>query len=148
MSALAKFAGKVPSWLYATVLLYVLASAGMLYQRLLGNAQGRAEVQGCGMPTRRPARQRKRKRWRSALPRTWRKLGNRPPMRWPSRKPTMKKSMMCALALLLLSACASPPSVQVLDLPPRPVPVAPKEALQPIPPAGYFLTRWREIFKP
>lgn len=42
---------------------------------------------------------------------------------------------------------ASPPSVQVLDLPPRPVPVAPKEALQPIPPAGYFLTRWREIFK-
>ena len=26
--------------------------------------------------------------------------------------------------------------------------MAPKEALQPIPPAGYFLTRWREIFKP
>jgi hypothetical protein len=45
VSALAKFAGKVPSWLYATMLLYVLASAGMLYQRLLGNAQGRAEVQ-------------------------------------------------------------------------------------------------------
>ena len=45
MSALSKLAGKVPSWLYATVLLYVLASAGMLYQRLLGNAQGRAEVQ-------------------------------------------------------------------------------------------------------
>ena len=43
---------------------------------------------------------------------------------------------------------ASPPSVQVLDLPPRPEPVAPKEALQPIPPAGYFLTRWREIFNP
>lgn len=43
---------------------------------------------------------------------------------------------------------ASPPSVQVLDLPPPPVPVAPKEALQPIPPAGYFLTRWREIFNP
>jgi hypothetical protein len=49
---------------------------------------------------------------------------------------------------LLLSACASPPSVQVLDLPPRPVPVAPKEALQPIPPAGHFLTQFREIFKP
>ena len=45
MSALSKLAGKVPSWLYATVLLYVLASAGMLYQRLIGNAQGRAEVQ-------------------------------------------------------------------------------------------------------
>ena len=43
---------------------------------------------------------------------------------------------------------ASPPSVQVLDLPPRPVAVVPKEAPQPIPPAGYFLTRWREIFKP
>lgn len=43
---------------------------------------------------------------------------------------------------------ASPPSVHVLDLPPRPVPMAPKEALQPIQPAGYFLTRWREIFKP
>ena len=43
---------------------------------------------------------------------------------------------------------ASPPSVQVLDLPPWPVPVVPKEALQPIPPAGYFLTQWREIFKP
>ncbi|ATD62486.1 hypothetical protein CNX70_21810 [Janthinobacterium svalbardensis] len=49
---------------------------------------------------------------------------------------------------LLLSACASPPSVQVLDLPPRPVAVAPKEALQPIPPADYFLTQWRKIFKP
>ena len=45
MIALSKLAGKVPSWLCATVLLYVLASAGMLYQRLLGNAQGRAEVQ-------------------------------------------------------------------------------------------------------
>ncbi|WP_454775821.1 hypothetical protein [Janthinobacterium tructae] len=45
MSALSKLAGKVPSWLYATVLLYVLASAGMLYQRVLGNAQGRAVVQ-------------------------------------------------------------------------------------------------------
>ena len=43
---------------------------------------------------------------------------------------------------------ASPPSGQVLDLQPRPVPVVPKEAVQPIPPAGYFLTRWREIFKP
>ena len=43
---------------------------------------------------------------------------------------------------------ASPPSVQVLDLPPRPAPVVPKEPLQPIPPAGYFLMRWREIFKP
>ena len=43
---------------------------------------------------------------------------------------------------------ASPSSVQLADMPPRPVPVAPKEALQPIPPAGYFLTRWREIFKP
>ncbi|WP_436526571.1 hypothetical protein [Janthinobacterium sp. GB4P2] len=42
----------------------------------------------------------------------------------------------------------STPSVQVLDLPPRPAAQAPKEALQPIPPAGYFLTRWREIFKP
>ena len=59
----------------------------------------------------------------------------------------MKKLMTCVLALLL-SACASQPSVQVLDLPPRPVALAPTEALQPIPPAGYFLTRWREIFKP
>ncbi len=59
----------------------------------------------------------------------------------------MKKSTMFVLALLL-SACASLPFVQVLDLPPRPLPVAPREALQPIPPAGYFLTRWREIFKP
>jgi hypothetical protein len=48
----------------------------------------------------------------------------------------------------LLSACASPPSVQVLELPPRPVPVAAKEVLQPIPLAGYFLTRWNEIFRP
>ncbi|MDN2676691.1 hypothetical protein [Janthinobacterium sp. SUN033] len=31
---------------------------------------------------------------------------------------------------------ASPPSVHVLDLPPRSVPMASKEALQPIPPAG------------
>ena len=58
-----------------------------------------------------------------------------------------KVHCQCSL-VLLLSVCASPPSVQVLDLPPRPVPVAPKEALQPIPPAGYFLMRWREIFKP
>ena len=45
MIALAKLAGKVPGWLYGALLVYVLASAGMLYQRLLGNAQGRAEVQ-------------------------------------------------------------------------------------------------------
>ena len=38
---------------------------------------------------------------------------------------------------------ASPPSVQVLDLPPRSV--APRAALQPIPSAGYLLTRWRGI---
>ena len=43
----------------------------------------------------------------------------------------------CSPALLLI-ACASPPSV----------PVAPKEALRPIPPASYFLTRWREMLKP
>ena len=45
MSALFKLADKVPSWLYGAVLLCVLAGAGMLYQRILGNAQGRAEVQ-------------------------------------------------------------------------------------------------------
>jgi hypothetical protein len=38
--------------------------------------------------------------------------------------------------------------VQVLDLPRRSMPVATEEALRPITPAGYFLTRWREIFKP
>ena len=51
-----------------------------------------------------------------------------------------KVHCQCSL-VLLLSVCASPPSVQVLDLPPRPVQVSPKEVLQPIPPAGYFLTR-------
>ncbi|SIR63242.1 hypothetical protein SAMN05880566_1163 [Janthinobacterium sp. TND4EL3] len=45
MSALFKLADKVPSWLYGAVLLCVLAGAGMLYQRILGNAHGRAEVQ-------------------------------------------------------------------------------------------------------
>jgi len=43
--ALSKLAGKVPGWLYGALLVYILTSAGMLYQRLLGNAQGRAEVQ-------------------------------------------------------------------------------------------------------
>jgi membrane protein involved in colicin uptake len=43
--ALSKLAGKVPSWLYATALICVLAGAGMLYQRAQGNAQGRAAVQ-------------------------------------------------------------------------------------------------------
>ena len=33
------------------------------------------------------------------------------------------------------------PSVQVLDLPLLPTPVAPKEAMRPIPPEGYFLRR-------
>lgn len=45
MIALAKFAGKVPGWLYGALLVCVLAGAGMLHQRLLGNAQGRATVQ-------------------------------------------------------------------------------------------------------
>ena len=45
MSALFRLADRVPSWLYGAVLLCVLAGAGMLYQRILGNAQGRAEVQ-------------------------------------------------------------------------------------------------------
>ena len=42
MSALA---GKVAGWLYGAVLVFLLAGAGMLYQRMLGNAQGRAAVQ-------------------------------------------------------------------------------------------------------
>lgn len=45
MSALAKLAGKVPGWLYGALLVCVLAGAGMLYQRILGKAQGRAAVQ-------------------------------------------------------------------------------------------------------
>lgn len=49
MSALAKLAGKVPGLLYGAVLVCVLvcvlAGAGMVYQRMLGNAQGRAAVQ-------------------------------------------------------------------------------------------------------
>ena len=45
MIALTKFAGKVPGWLYGTLLVCMLAGAGMLYQRALGNAQGRAAVQ-------------------------------------------------------------------------------------------------------
>lgn len=45
MIALAKLAGKVSGWLYGAVLACALAGAGMLYQRALGNAQGRAAVQ-------------------------------------------------------------------------------------------------------
>ncbi|OEZ56956.1 hypothetical protein JAB5_10910 [Janthinobacterium sp. HH103] len=45
MIALAKFVDKVPGWLYGAVLVCVLAGAGMLHQRALGNAQGRASVQ-------------------------------------------------------------------------------------------------------
>ena len=44
MIALAKLAGKVPGWLYGALLVYILAGAGMLHQRALGNAQGRAAV--------------------------------------------------------------------------------------------------------
>lgn len=45
MIALSKLAGTVPGWLYGAVLVCVLAGAGMLHQRALGNAQGRAAVQ-------------------------------------------------------------------------------------------------------
>ncbi|MCX7289528.1 hypothetical protein [Janthinobacterium sp.] len=45
MIALAKLAGKVPGWLYGALLVCALAGAGMLYQRALGDAQGRAAVQ-------------------------------------------------------------------------------------------------------
>ena len=45
MSTLARLAGKVPGWLCSAVLVCLLAGAGMLYQRMLGNAQGRAAVQ-------------------------------------------------------------------------------------------------------
>jgi hypothetical protein len=45
MIALAKFADMVPGWLYGVTLLCVLAGVGMLHQRALGNAQGRAAVQ-------------------------------------------------------------------------------------------------------
>ena len=44
MIALAKLAGKAPGWLYGAVLVCALAGAGMLYQRALGDAQGRAAV--------------------------------------------------------------------------------------------------------
>ena len=46
-----------------------------------------------------------------------------------------------------LITCAALPFVQVLDLPQRPVPMAPEVAMRPIPPAGYFLMRWKEIFQ-
>lgn len=36
---------RLPGWVYGTVLLAVLAGAGMLYQRAAGDAQGRAAVQ-------------------------------------------------------------------------------------------------------
>ena len=45
MIALANLAGKVPGWLYGALLVCMLAGAGMLHQRSLGNAQGRASVQ-------------------------------------------------------------------------------------------------------
>ena len=45
MSALARLASKVPGWLYGAMLVCLLAGAGMLHQRMLGNAQGRAAVQ-------------------------------------------------------------------------------------------------------
>ena len=45
MTALAKLAGSMPGWLYGAVLVCVLASAGMVYQRAQGVAQGRAAVQ-------------------------------------------------------------------------------------------------------
>lgn len=45
MIALANLAGKVPGWLYGALLVCMLAGTGMLYQRSLGNAQGRAAVQ-------------------------------------------------------------------------------------------------------
>lgn len=45
MITLAKFAAKVPGWLYGAVLVCMLAGAGMLHQRSLGNSQGRAAVQ-------------------------------------------------------------------------------------------------------
>ena len=45
MIALAKLAGKVPAWLYGALLACAIAGAGMLHQRMLGNAQGRADVQ-------------------------------------------------------------------------------------------------------
>ena len=45
MIALAKLEGKVPGWLYGALRVCVLAGVGMLHQRALGNAQGRAAVQ-------------------------------------------------------------------------------------------------------
>lgn len=58
----------------------------------------------------------------------------------------MKNLPLFALVSLLLLGCAAPPSV--VDLPPPPKPKAPQAALQPIPPAGWFLNQWTEIFKP
>jgi len=43
--ALAKLAGKVPSWLYGAALVCALSGAGMVYQRAQGVTQGRAAVQ-------------------------------------------------------------------------------------------------------
>lgn len=45
MIALAKLAGKVPAWLCGALLACVIAGAGMLHQRMLGNTQGRTAVQ-------------------------------------------------------------------------------------------------------
>lgn len=64
----------------------------------------------------------------------------------PSKGYTMKNWLLSALTLPLLCACAARPSV--VELPPPPKPKAPQAALQPIPPAGYFLKQWHTIFTP
>ena len=47
-----------------------------------------------------------------------------------------------------LGALVAEHRAKAVDGDTRPVPAASQEALQPIPPAGHFLTQWREIFKP
>ena len=64
---------------------------------------------------------------------------------WP---PGRKYESEIEAAIAGCLSVASRPSVQVQDLPPRPTPIAPQAALQPIPLASYFLTRWGEIFRP
>lgn len=59
---------------------------------------------------------------------------------------TRSLAIIAVLLMTLLAGCACQPRSVLTDLPDRPLPKAPKEAMQPLPEPSHFQTMLQEIF--
>ncbi|PIF13015.1 hypothetical protein [Janthinobacterium sp. 13] len=147
MSALAKLAGRVPGWLYGAVLACVLVGAGMLYQRAQGVAQGRAAVQALWNTDKKT---RAAAETKAEAPRAAENLAQarQQAIKAAAIKKVYDDEINDVRARLAVAERMRKPVFCASTGPAAPAGAGGAEGGAAADPAGgYFLTRWREIFK-